>query len=114
MVVSLVTIQALTVGASTPEEVAGPALAVTVKISNNSSAAVSVSSVWILDTHGQVATPTTASPAAPFMAPIQPGASANGVYVFGIAENQRNSINVFVSYGNNVGAATAHFTGNAS
>jgi hypothetical protein len=114
VVVSLVTIQAITVGVSGPGEVAGPALAVTVNISNNSSAAVDVSSavVTLLDSQGQVGTPTPASPASPFTGSVQPGASANGVYVFGIAKTQRNPINVYVSY--TAGAATAHFFGNAS
>jgi len=114
VVISLVTIQAFTVGVSGPGEVAGPALAVTVKISNNSSEAVDVSSsvVALLDAQGQVGTPTPASPAAPFTGSIEPGASASGVYVFGIAKTQRNPINVYVSY--TAGAATAHFVGNAS
>ena len=114
VVVSLVTIQSLTVGVSGPGEVAGPALAVTVKISNNSSKPVDVSSavVTLLDAQGQVGTPTPASPAAPFTGSIQPGASASGVYVFGVAKTQRNPIDVYVSY--TAGAATAHFVGNAS
>ena len=114
VVVSLVTIQAFIVGVSGPGEVAGPALAVTVKISNNSSKSVDVSSavVTLLDAEGQVGTPTPASPAAPFTGSLQPGASASGVYVFGIAKTQRNPINVYVSY--TAGAATAHFVGNAS
>jgi hypothetical protein len=114
VVVSLVTIQALTVAANGPGEVAGPALAVTVKVSNNSSKAVDVSSavVTLLDAKGQEGTPTPESPAAPFTGSLQPGASANGVYVFNIAQTQRNPITVTVSY--NAGAATAQFTGNAS
>jgi hypothetical protein len=114
VVVSLVTIKAITVGVSGPGEVAGPALAVTVNISNNSNAAVDVSSavVTLLDAQGQEGTPTPASPAAPFTGSLQPGASANGVYVFNIAKTQRNPINVLVSY--TAGAATAQFFGNAS
>ncbi len=114
VVVSLVTIQSLTVSANGPGEVAGPALAVTVKISNNSSAAVDVSHavVTLLDSQGQVGTPTPESPAAPFTGSVQPGASASGVYVFDIAQTQRNPINVYVTY--TAGAATAHFVGNAS
>ena len=112
VVISLVTIKAITVGASTPGEVAGPALAVTVKISNNSSEAVDVDSAYVtlLDSQGQEGQPTPEPPAAPFKGSLQPGASASGVYVFNIAKTQRNPITVSVT----AGAATAQFVGNAS
>jgi hypothetical protein len=114
VVVSLVKIQAITVGVSGPGEVAGPALAVTVQVANNSSKAVDLSSavVTLLDSQGQVGTPTPASPAAPFAGSVEPGKTASGVYVFNIAKTERNPINVYVTY--SAGASTAHFVGNAS
>jgi hypothetical protein len=114
VVITLARIQAINVGAEGPGEVAGAALAVTVHVDNESSQSVDMSSavVTLLDANGNVGNPTPASPAAPFTGAIQPKASADGVYVFNIATNNRNPINVFVSYSG--GALNAHFVGNAS
>lgn len=114
VVVSLVKIEAINAGVSGPGEVAGPSLAVTVHVVNNSAVPIDLSSavVTLLDAQGQVGTPTPASPAAPFGGSVAPGSSADGVYVFNIAKTERNPVNIYVSY--SADASTAHFVGNAS
>jgi len=112
--VSLVHVKALKVTAVGPGEIAGSALAVTVRVDNRSSAAIDADSavVTLIDSAGNVGTPTTATPASPFVGSIPPGSRRDAVYVFTVAVSVRNPINVVVSY--SADAPAAHFAGNAA
>ena len=109
--VSLTSIRAIHVGAVGPGEVAGPALAVTVRVANRTSRPLRLdsASVTLVDAAGQVGTPTPAPPASPLKGAVKPGATAQGVYVFNVPRSTRNMVNIFVSY--SAGKPVAHFRG---
>lgn len=84
---------------SGPGEVGGPALQLTLTAVNTSSAPVDVSLTLVDLRHG-----TDQVPAAPFalgttplVGTLAPGASATGVYVFGVPLDQRSEVRIYVS-----------------
>lgn len=97
-----------------PGNTNGPALRVTVRLTNGTSRPVSVDGVAVNLTFGSRSTP--ASPlddpsVAPFHGVVAPGKSADGVYVFSIAVRDRASVTVTVGY--QAGAPILVFTGPA-
>jgi hypothetical protein len=97
-----------------PGNIAGPALRVTVRITNGTADTLSLDGVAVDMTHGADALP--ASPlddpsADPFTGVVQPGASADGVYVFTVPADDRDAITVTVGY--QAGAPFMVFTGSA-
>jgi len=97
-----------------PGNISGPALRVTVRITNASADAVSLDGVAVDLTHGADALP--ASPlndpsAAPFTGTLAAGDSAEGVYVFTVPKDDRELITVTVGY--QAGAPFMVFTGSA-
>jgi hypothetical protein len=112
--VSLGGVKGLTVKALGPGEIAGPALAVTVRIKNDSGHPLDVSSAYVtlVDSDGNVGSPTTSAPAKPFVGSIPSGVTAEGIYVFTVAKSSRNPVNVVVSY--SAKAPSARFVGNAA
>lgn len=98
--VSVVEIAGITVEAETPGEVAGPAVAATVRFENESGEPLDVGGamVVLLDAAGNVAAPTTSAPAAPAIGSIDDGDTAEGIYVFRIPEDTRHEITLTVDY----------------
>jgi stage V sporulation protein SpoVS len=112
--VSLAGVKSITVKAVGPGEVAGAALAVTVRIKNDSGHALNVSSAYVtlIDSAGNVGTPTPVAPSRPLIASIASGTTAEGVYVFTVAKTARNPVDVMVTYSTD--APAARFVGNAA
>ncbi|MFW3170539.1 hypothetical protein [Geodermatophilus sp. CPCC 206100] len=97
-----------------PGNIAGPALRVTVRIENGTEEAVSLGGVAVNVSHGPDRTP--ASPLddesqRAFDAMVQPGESADGVYVFSVPSDARDQVTVEVGY--QAGAPLLLFTGTA-
>ncbi|MGY1699138.1 hypothetical protein [Geodermatophilus sp. SYSU D00766] len=95
--------------------VSGPALRVTVRITNGTPEAVDLGGVAVDLTHGADAVP--ASPLddpsqAPFAGSVEPGATAQGVYVFRVPPDDRDPVTVSVGY--RAGAPFMVFTGPAA
>lgn len=110
--VSLGGIEAIQGTGNGPGEIAGPALRVTVHLDNGSSDPIDLLGVSVTMAHGSDATP--ASPLGDpsvvrFTGTLQPGASAEGVYVFRVPVEARNAVTVSVGY--QPGAPYAVFTG---
>ncbi|WP_264702596.1 DUF4352 domain-containing protein [Micropruina sonneratiae] len=97
-----------------PGEISGPALRITVRVSNYTDTAISIDSavVNLTDSKGRVGTPYAGSPARPLAGTIDAGRKATGVYVFSVKKSARSPITVTVTY--EPGAETALFVGNAS
>ncbi len=104
----------ITVEATTPGEVAGPAVAVTLRFENGSAEALDIGGamVTLLDAAGNVAAPTTSSPAAPPLGTLQNGEAAEGTYVFLVPEDTRDEITLTVDY--QAGAPVVVFHGAAT
>ncbi|MDC7120070.1 hypothetical protein OMK64_00795 [Cellulomonas fimi] len=84
-----------------PGEVAGPAVRVTVRLTNGTAAAVPLTSAVVNAYAGQdlaPAEPLSAPGGQPFAGSVQPGATATGVYVFNVPADQRDRLQVTVSY----------------
>lgn len=109
----LVSIKSINAKAQLPGEIAGPALAITVEVKNNSSQAadLNTSVVTLQDSKKAPGGEMTASPARPLKGRLAPGDSSRGVYVFAVPENARKPIIVNVTISN---APVLVFTGNAN
>jgi hypothetical protein len=97
-----------------PGNIAGPALRVTVQISNGTTAPVSLDGVVVDLTHGAdlaPASPLDDPSAAPFTGTVEPQGHREGVYVFTVPEDQRDAVTVSVGY--QAGAPFLLFTGSA-
>jgi hypothetical protein len=97
-----------------PGQVAGPAVRVTVRITNGTGAPVSLDAVAVDLATGPDAAP--ASPLedvsyAPFRGTVEPGGEAVGVYLFTVPEDDRDTVTVSVGY--EAGAPYLVFTGSA-
>jgi hypothetical protein len=97
---SLAKLERITTTAELPGEIAGPGVAVTVRLVNDSSAAVDLGLVVVdlQDAGGTPAIPMSTSPAAPFGGSLAPGATADGVYVFTLPPSYAGPATVSVSY----------------
>ncbi|MBM7807382.1 hypothetical protein JOD57_003219 [Geodermatophilus bullaregiensis] len=107
-------IEAIEAGGQGPGQVGGPAVRVTVRITNGTDAPVSLDAVAVDLSHGPGAAP--ASPlddpsSAPFTGTAGPGADATGVYVFSVPEGERDALTLAVGY--QAGAPYLVFTGSA-
>lgn len=112
--ISLPSIKAMTAKAETPGEITGPAVAIEVRVQNNSKADIDVGSavVTLVDSKGALAQPTTSDPYHALSGTVAPGASAVGTYVFRIPTDDRQALTLSVEY--IAGAPTAHFVGAVS
>ncbi|WP_157498572.1 hypothetical protein [Geodermatophilus sp. Leaf369] len=111
---ALVDLTAVDGQATGPGNVAGPALRVTVQLTNGTGTAMALDSVTVTATHGPDAVPASPldDPAVVvFSGSLEPGASAEGVYVFSVPLDSRGVFSVQVSHG--VGAPYMVFTGPA-
>lgn len=98
--VSVAEISGITVEAETPGELAGPAVAATIRFENESGELLDLDGamVSLLDAAGNLAAPTTSSPAAPVSGVLDDGGTAEGTYVFRIPEDTRHDITLRVDY----------------
>jgi len=112
--ISVTEITGVTVEANTPGEVAGPAVAATVRFENDSGEPLDIGGamVSLLDAAGNVAAPTTSAPAAPAFGTLDDGAEAEGTYVFLLPEDTRDDITLTVDY--RAGAPVVVFHGAAT
>jgi hypothetical protein len=115
IVATLPSIEAIEGTAVGPGNIAGPALRVTVRIANGTDQPVALGGVSVNLSHGPDAVP--ASPLddpsrVPFATVVQPGESADGVYVFTVPADDRDEITVEVGY--EAGAPLLLFTGSAA
>lgn len=97
----LASIDAVTGEAGSPGQIAGPALRVTVRITNGTDADISLEGVAVNLYYGPDNTP--ASPAqhpsaAPFTGSLPAGDEAEAVYVFSVPEDSRDHVTVEVGY----------------
>jgi hypothetical protein len=109
---AIVSVEAIDGTATGPGNVAGPAVRVTVRLANGTAAPLSLDGVAVDLAHGSDLTP--ASPlddpsARPFTGTVAAGDSADGVYVFSVDEQSRESVTVSVGY--QAGAPFMVFTG---
>jgi hypothetical protein len=112
--VSLVGIDAIQGQATAPGDVAGPALRVTVRLVNGTQDPLDLLGASVGLTYGADAVP--ASPlgdpsAATFSGTLEPGGTADAVYVFRVPADARDAVTVSVGY--QPGAPYAVFTGAA-
>lgn len=112
--VSVVEVTGTTVEAETPGEVAGPAVVATIRFENESGAPLDLcgAMVSLVDAAGNVAAPTTSSPAAPAIGTFDDGEAAEGTYVFRIPEDTRHEITLTVDYA--AGAPVVVFHGSVA
>lgn len=97
-----------------PGEVAGPALRVTVKVTNGSKQEIDLSAVVVNLYYGKDATPASqlsGPKPAPFTGSLAAGASTSGSYIFGVPANQRKQVRVEFRYSTD--ASVAIFEGAA-
>lgn len=110
--VSLVLIESVDAIGSAPGETSGPAIRVTVRIENDSKAALPGSYVAVNAYTGQDRAPaaTIMHPGGdPFSGEIEPGKRAEGVYLFTLPESDRADVLIGVDY--QAGKPTVTFRG---
>lgn len=107
-------VEAITTKATTPGEIAGPALAMTVSIHNGSVENINVDSTIVTLTNSKnvLGQPTTSDPQHPFTGELTPGSTAQGVYVFLLPTDARTGLTLSVEYA--AGQAIAQFVGDIS
>lgn len=112
--ISITKAEAIQTKATTPGEIAGPALAMFVSIHNGSEQKVNVDSaiLALTNSNNQLGQPTTSDPYQPFSGELAPGASAEGIYVFLLPTNARDGLTLSVEYA--AGQASAQFVGDIS
>jgi hypothetical protein len=111
----VVALDAIDGSAVGPGNVSGPALRATVRIVNGTDAPVALGGVAVDLAYGPElvpASPLGDASALPFSGTVEAGGTAEGVYVFSIAEADRDEITLSVGY--QAGAPFLVFTGAAS
>lgn len=100
--------------ATLPGEVSGPAVAVTVEVTNGSTQAIGLDSVTVTmaDSAGDPAAAVSADLAAPLQGVLDPGKSARGTYVFTVSADRRSPVTVTANY--SAAAPTVAFSGPVS
>jgi hypothetical protein len=114
IVARIAELEAIEGSAVGPGNIAGPALRVTVRIENGTPEPVSLGGVAVNASYGPDRTP--ASPLddesqRSFTGLVEPGESADGVYVFSVPADARDQVTVEVGY--QAGAPLLLFTGTA-
>ncbi len=99
VVVRIAGLRAITAKAQLPGEVAGPAVALTVEVENESQRPVDLGAVvvTVLDSEEAPGIEMSAKPADPLSGKLRPGKSTTGVYVFTVDRGRRNPISVNVT-----------------
>jgi hypothetical protein len=111
---AVLSVEAIEGSGSGPGNISGPALRVTLELTNGTAAPVALDFVSVSVTHGTARTP--ASPlndpsAAPFTGTLEPGATGEGAYVFSVPKDDRGLVTVSVGY--RAGAPYLVFSGAA-
>jgi hypothetical protein len=94
-------IEAVNGQAKSPGEIAGPALRLTLKATNDTKKAISLGTTVVEVSYGADKTPGVQlmNPGGkPFAGAVKPGGSATGTYVFTVPVDQRKQIQVTMSY----------------
>jgi hypothetical protein len=97
---SLTGVESLEVEAFMPGEISGPGVAITVELTNGSDAAINLDnvSVELVATGDRYATLITTRENTHLTGELAPGATAEGTYVFTIADEDRGAVTVEVTY----------------
>ena len=97
--VRLTSIRRITVTEGLPGEVAGPALAITVSVDNQSNKTVGLGDavVNLTDSSGAPANPIVSPPARPLPTAVRSGQVVNGVCAFTVATSRQKTVTVTVS-----------------
>ena len=114
VVVSLPLMESVGGKATLPGEVSGEALRVTIRVRNNSAAAVSVDTVVVNAYRGEERIPLESliSPGGrPFTGSVAPGAEATGVYLFLVDVSDRSDVTITVDL--KAGTPASVFRGDA-
>lgn len=95
----LTMIKAIDAKAQLPGEIAGPALALTVEVTNTGAKTADLSAVvvTVLDSDEAPGGEMTSDPAKPLKGKLGAGKTARGVYVFTVDKSKRNPVTVTVS-----------------
>ena len=110
----IVSLEAIDGTGQGPGNVAGPALRATIRLTNGTGEEVGLDGVAVSMGHGVdlvPASPLDDPSAAPFRGTVQPGESADGVYVFTVPADDRDLVSLSVGY--QAGAPFLVFTGPA-
>jgi hypothetical protein len=97
----VVSLEAVDGSGTGPGNVAGPALRVTVRLTGGAAGPVALDLVGVTLTHGadQIpASPLDDPSADPFGGSLEPGATAEGTYVFSVPEGDRDLVTLSVGY----------------
>lgn len=89
-----------TASAKVPGEVSGPAIRLTVKLTNGSKTAIDISNVVVnlYDQTGAAAGLITSGGDKPFSGSLKPAGTADGIYLFTVATTKRKPVTVNVIY----------------
>jgi hypothetical protein len=101
VIAELTKIEKVTGKGGTPGEVGGPALRLTVTVTNTGSKAFDASAIVVNALVGADEAPagTVMQPGGnPFSGQIEPGQAKSGVYIFVIPTNKRSNVSVLVDY----------------
>lgn len=101
-------VEPITAVATAPGDIAGPALAISLTLTNGSNDAVDTEYITVTanDATGAPASPVTGDQAHPFSGRIPPGASQNATYAFRIPADTATGALIVVSYRAGVPVAT--------
>ncbi len=90
----------ITVAAKTPGEIAGPAVAIELSVSNAGKKAIDLSTAMVSLTNSDemLGQPTTSDPYAPFAGELAPGDTATATYVFLLPKDARSGLVVSFQY----------------
>ena len=90
----------ITVAAKTPGEIAGPAVAVELSVSNGSKKPIDLATAMVSLTNSDdmLGQPTTSDPYQPFTGQLEPGDTANGTFVFLLPKDARSGLVVSFQY----------------
>jgi hypothetical protein len=98
---NVVSVESYTATATRPGEVSGPAVKVTLRLTNGTGGAFPLSTATVNAYYGSSATPAAPvagdSAAKPFTGSLQPGASATAVYVFTVPADDDEAVTVTLS-----------------
>jgi hypothetical protein len=98
--IELTKIQSVKGEAKMPGEIAGPALKVTLRATNDSKKSVSLDTVVVAVSYGEDRTPAIelSDGRRPLKGNLKAGDAKNGVYVYNVPTDQRDDVRVEVSY----------------
>ena len=106
MRVALTKIESVQGEAVQPGEVAGPAIRVTVTVTNGTQATFNTAAIVVNAFYGEDRTPAgqLAQPGgAPFLGRLAPGETTYGTYLFAIPTKERSNVTITVDYSTEVG-----------